>query len=89
MLDREGTEGGDVRCRFFQHPGHLGEPILQLHDDPAKLRLHLIGAVLAEQNDEWAVSRKYMGRHSLARIYQSSTPEIEGDAVHAVAIPVH
>jgi hypothetical protein len=54
-----------------------------------KSLIRLIGAELAEQNDEWAVSRKYMSRHSLARIYQSSTPEIEGDTVHAVSIPVH
>ena len=51
--------------------------------------IRLIGAVLTEQDDEWAVSRKYVSRHSLARIYHTSTPEIEGDAVHAVAIPVH
>jgi putative transposase len=54
-----------------------------------KSLIRLIGAVLSEQNDEWAVSRKYMSRHSLARIYHTSTPEIEGDALHAVAIPVH
>ncbi|MCX8032667.1 MAG: transposase [Thermoleophilia bacterium] len=54
-----------------------------------KSLIRLIGAVPCEQNDEWMVGRRYMSRHSLARIYQTATAEIEGEVTQAVAISVH
>lgn len=37
VLDREGTESGDVRGSFIQHPGDIGKAAFEPGDHPLKL----------------------------------------------------
>jgi transposase-like protein len=58
----------------------LGQVVSRAANDQAAIRL--IGAVLADQHEEWAIARRYMSDTSMAELTQPRNtdhqPQLEG-----------